>query len=224
MVADLLAALCDVLAWGADNLLAPILTGVAVGLALRWNAISREVTEHAARAEELNTDLIRWVGDRSRTLLAEIYQAINLARQGIIEDVVTPPVPKALEDTSPGSQEDTGAFLNRVERIMRAALHEYRDQASRSVREYRAMARSEGWVHKRLRRRRPQNEPSPLALSAHARKQLDTWRTLKVPIRDAPTVTVENDPTRQDDAADIRPLEDPAGLTWDAARRVPGGG
>jgi hypothetical protein len=30
-------------------------------------------------------------------------------------------------------------------------------------------------------------------------------------------VTVSEDPTRQDDAADIRPLETPEGLTWAAA-------
>lgn len=59
MAAELLCTVGDALAWGADNLIAPILTGVFVGVALRWTAISGEVTEHDARAEELNTDLTR---------------------------------------------------------------------------------------------------------------------------------------------------------------------
>jgi len=223
VAADLGFAVADVLAWGADNLIAPILTGVFVGVALRWAAIAGEVTEHAARAEELNTDLVRWVRDRSRRLDAEIWHALNLARQGIIEDVVASPLPPDLGGTAPGSQADSGAFLRRVERLMRAALHEYRDQASRTVRFYRAMARSEGWLHGRLRGRRSQKEPSALRLSEHSRELLGSWRTRAVPVNGDPTVTVNDDPTRQDDAADIRPLEDPAGVTWDAARQVGGG-
>jgi hypothetical protein len=219
-VTDLLCAIGDALAWAADNLLAPILTGVFVGVALRWAAISGEVTEHDARAEELNTDLTRWVRDRNRELVAQIFSALNLARQGIIEDVAPAPVPKELEGTRPGSQEDSGAFLRRIGRLMRDALHEYRDQASRSVRTYRAMARSEGWLHGQIRRRRLRRAPSPLRLSKHSRELLDTWRSRNAPVRGEPDVIVDDDPTRQDDAADIRPLEDPGGLTWDAARRA----
>src|SRR5215210_7583178 len=37
------------------------MTGVAVGLALRTAAIPREISDHDARAEELNADLSRWV-------------------------------------------------------------------------------------------------------------------------------------------------------------------
>jgi hypothetical protein len=44
-----------------------------------------------------------------------------------------------------------------------------------------------------------------------------------VPVWGKPTVTVDDDPTRWDEAGDICPLEDAAGLTWDAARRVGGG-
>jgi hypothetical protein len=134
VAAELLCTVGDALASGADNLIAPVLTGVFVGVALRWTAISGEVTEHDARTEELNADLIRWVRDRNRALEAEIWHAINLARQGIIEDVVAPPVPPELEGTTPGSQADSGGFLRRVERLMRTALHEYRDQASRTAR------------------------------------------------------------------------------------------
>jgi hypothetical protein len=85
------------------------------------------------------------------------------------------------------------------------------------------MARSEGWLHRRLRGHRPQKAPTPLRLSEHSRELLGSWRTRKVPVRGEPTVTVDHDPTRQDDATDIRPLEERAGLTWDAARRVGGG-
>jgi hypothetical protein len=124
VIANALCVLVDGLAWAADNLLAPALTGVFVGLALRWAVIPGEVNEHDSRAEDLNTDLNRWVLDRDRQLDAEIFRALNLARQGIIEDVEQPPVPKNLEGTEPASQEHSGAFVRRVERLMRHALHQ----------------------------------------------------------------------------------------------------
>jgi len=92
----------------------------------------------------MNSDLSRWISDRERQLTAEIFRAKNLADQGIIEDVEQPPVPEALEGTKLGSQVDSDAFINRVERLMRRALHEYRDEASLKVREYSSMAQSEG--------------------------------------------------------------------------------
>lgn len=217
MLAVAFSTVGDVLAWSGDKLLAPVLTGAFVGLALRAATIPGEVTGHDARVEELNTDLTRWVRDRDRDLEAQIMRASNLARQGEIEDVAQAPVPPELERTTPGSLEDSGAFVARVERLMRQALHEYRDQASGTVRAYGAMARSEGGFHRFLRRRRS-DKPSPLRLSAHGRETLGSWRERKV----RPTASVADDPTRQDDAADIQPLEEDAGLTWDAAARAAG--
>jgi hypothetical protein len=89
--------IANVLSWSADNLVAPVLTGVFVGLALRTVAIAGEPRAHDARAEEMNSDLSRWVADRERQLTAEIFRAKNLAEQGIIEDVEQPPVPKELK-------------------------------------------------------------------------------------------------------------------------------
>jgi hypothetical protein len=216
----MLCVLADALAWSADNLLAPALTGVFVGLALRWAVIPGEVNEHDARAEELNTDLTRWVADRERQLVAEIFRALNLARQGIIEDVAQPPVPKNLKGTEPGSQEHSGALVRRVERLMRHALHEYRDDASGKVRIYRAMARSEGRLHELVRRRRSgRRQPVALRLSDEGRETLATWRERQVPTSMKPTATVEDDPTRHASASDIAPLEqEDDGLTWEAAK------
>ena len=55
------------------------------------------MSRHDLRAEEIATDLWRWVRDRGRVLTAEIFRAINLARQGIIEDVAQAPPPPGLE-------------------------------------------------------------------------------------------------------------------------------
>lgn len=199
--------ICDALSWSADNLLAPGLTGLFVGLALRWAAIPGEVSTHDARAEELNSDLSRWVRDRERQLQAEIFRAKGLAEQGIIEDSMQPLVPKELEGTKPGSQVDSGAFVRRIERLMRQALHEYRDEASLKVRAYRSMARSEGPIHRLLRRRRPSdNEPSPFRLTETGRETLALWREREVPSFHKPTATVKDDPNppagrRRDPAA-----------------------
>ncbi len=158
--------------------------GVAVGLALRGAAIPGEVADHDARAEAFNTDLIRWVRDRGEQLNAEIYRALNLARLGIIEDVAQPEVERRLDEgIKPGSQEYSGAFVNRIQRLMRQALREYRDEASRKIRAYRTMARSEGWFHRRLRRGR---QPVPLRLADDALEVLASWRERVVPTTPIP--------------------------------------
>jgi hypothetical protein len=79
------------------------------------------------------------------------------------------------------------------------------------------MARSEGWVHRLLRRMRRESDPSPFGLTESAREVLETWREREVPSYYKPTATVKNDPTRRPDAAEIAPLESSTGLTWRAA-------
>jgi hypothetical protein len=217
LLCDLLQALGDAGAWLASNLLVPIVTGVFVGLALRAAAIAGEVSSHDLRAEEIDTDLTRWVRDRGRALTGEIFHAINLARQGVIEDVAQAPPPPGIGGT-PGDQSNSGAFNNRASRIMRQALHEYRDEASGKVREYRAMARSEGWLHRWLRRLRHYDPPSALKLSPGNREVLESWRERTIPTHGEPTVTVGDDPTQAEDTKDIRPLEED-GLTWGAAAK-----
>jgi len=222
LLCDLLQALGDAGAWVASNLVAPIVTGIFVGVALRGAAIASEVSRHDLRAEEIATDLSRWVRDRGRVLTAEIFRAINLARQGIIEDVAQPPLPPGLEGTTPGDMSSSGAFQSRVGRIMFQALQEYRDEASSKVREYRAMARDEGRLHRWLRRWRHDDPPTQLVLSSANRKTLESWRERTIPTYGEPTITIEekNDPTRAEDASDIRPLEE-NGLTWESAARWP---
>jgi hypothetical protein len=217
VLCDLLQAFGDTGAWLANNLVAPIATGIFVGLALRAVAIAGEVSRHDLRAEEIATDLTRWVNDRGRVLDAEIFHALNLARQGIIEDVAQAPPPPNVGG-SPGDQSDTGAFENRVERIMRQVLHEYRDEASGKVSEYRSMARSEGWLHRRLRRLRHDDPPSPLVLSPGNRDVLGSWRERTIPTHGEPTITVEDDPTMTEDSRVIHSLQED-GLTWEAAAR-----
>jgi hypothetical protein len=213
----------DALGWTKDDLIAPILTGLFVGGALRSSAIRGEVNAHRERAQNLNTDLARWVADRDRVLTAQIYRALGLAKQGVIEDAIPAPMPDEPEGkTQPGSQADTGAFLGRVERIMRQVLHEYRDQASGSVRTYRAMAYGESWPHSWSRRWHSEREPVALRLSDTARATLASWRQREVPVHGTPTVSVKDDPTQAADAEDIRPLEDDAGLLWLDAKREPG--
>lgn len=217
LLCDLLQALGDIGVWLGNNLVAPIVTGVFVGLALRAVAIAGEVSSHDLRCEEIDTDLTRWVRDRGRVLDAEIFHALNLARQGVIEGVAQAPPPPTVGG-SPGDLSDSGTFNSRVGRIMRQALHEYRDEASRKVSEYRAMARSEGWLHRWLRRWRHDDPPGALRLSQSNRAVLESWRERTIPTHGEPTVTVEDDPTKAEDARDIRPLEGD-GLTWELAAR-----
>lgn len=203
--------------WMGNHLVAPVVTGVFVGLALRGTSIAGEVSKHDLRAEEIDTDLTRWVHDRGRQLNAEIFHAINRARQGVIEDVAQMPPPPGVGG-GPADISASGAFNSRVARIMRQVLHEYRDEASGKVSEYRAMARSEGWFHCRLRRWRHDDPPGPLILTKSNKEIVESWRERTIPTHGEPTITVEDDPTQAQDAAAIRPIEED-GLTWESAAR-----
>ena len=191
---------------------------------MRAAAIPGEINSHHARAEEMNTDLARWLPDREIVLVSQISEARNLAERGEFAGVTAPPRPPNLEGSQAGSQVDTGAFQEEIERLMRQALHEYRDRASGAVREYRAMARSEGGVHRLLRRCRSRDEPSPLLLTQHGRAVLASWRERQIPNYAQTTVSVVDDSTRQEDAAEIRPLEEDSGLTWAVAGAEAAGG
>jgi hypothetical protein len=216
LLCDLLQALGDAGAWLGNHLVAPIVTGVFVGVALRAASIAGEVSRHDLRAEEIGTDLTRWVNDRGRALTGEIFHALNLARQGIIEDVAQMPPPPGMSGTA-GDMSSSGAFNARIARLMRGTLHEYRDEASSKVREYRAMARAESRLHRLLRRWRRDGPPGSLSLSPTNREVLNSWRERTIPTYGEPTITVDDDPTKAEDAKDIRPLEDEGGLTWQAA-------
>lgn len=151
---------------------------------------------------------------------ASIFNAINLARQGVIEDVAQMPPPPGMKGR-PGDMSSSGAFNMRVARIMRQALHEYRDEASQKTREYKAMARSEGWLHRLMRFWRRSGVPAPLALSEYNLEVLESWRERQIPVFGEPTITVEDDPTKTENAADILPLES-GGLSWEDAARALG--
>lgn len=206
--------IADVLTYAGDHLVAPILTGITVGLALRAVAIRGEVNDHDARVEELDLNLDRWVSDRNRQLDEEITRAAALAQQGVIEDAVEIWVPEQMRKLPPGSQRDSGAFVRRCERIMRQALHEYRDAASRAVSEYRRVVRTEGWLHRRFRG----GDLEPLALPESARDAVPTWRRREVPAYGRPVAEVKDDPSRAPNAAEIQPLEEAGGLSAEAAR------
>jgi hypothetical protein len=219
MLANILCALGDAATWAGDTLVAPIVTGVAIALALRGIAVAGEVRDHDTRAANLDTDLTRWVRDRERQLVRQINRAKGEALEGRLGRAEPPPPPPGMEGTRPGSQLHSGAFLNHIGMLMQQALHEYRDEASRKVRDYRLMAQSEAWFHRALRRR-SRITPNSLGLSEHGRETLGSWRKREAPQGGSPYrafAEVKDDPTATSDAAEIRLLEEPTGLSWGVA-------
>jgi len=182
--------------WVLDTFLAPVLTGVAVGLALRAVAIFGEVKSNSLRAEELRIDLVRWVSDRDHQLAAETRGLTNAA----------------------GPQLYAGSLHNQLYAQMRHALHEYRDQASSAVRTYRRLARSEGWLHRRLRRA-SHDVPGPLTIAKYGHLILVGWRHLESPVPGTDDIVIdpEDDPSLAAGAQEIWPLETEPGITWLAA-------
>lgn len=196
--------MCDVLDYIGQHLLVPILVtlvaGALVASARLYFRVGKEVADNDARVSELNEDLGRWVRDRNRQLENELRGLVNSA----------------------GNQLYAGSLRNKAHAAMRQALHEYRDEATGKVREFSALARSEGQWHQRHRERRGFGSPS-LGLGGQERLHLGQWRQrphLVDPGGPEPDLVVQDDPTA--DESSIAPLESEAGLTWAeaAARRT----
>lgn len=185
-----------------QHLLVPILVAVAGGVLIaatrRYLRVGKEVADNDARAGEINEDLWRWVKDRNRQLENELRGLVNTA----------------------GNQLDAGSLRNKAVAAMRQALHEYRDEATAKVREFSALARSEGRWHQRHRDRRGFGSPS-LGLRGQERLYLNRWRQRPHPVNPGgqePDLVVHDDPTA--DEPSIAPLESEAGLTWTEAAAV----
>jgi hypothetical protein len=193
-----------ILFYVGDHLLGPILAaligGPLVAISFRYFEIPKEVAEHDARASELVEDQRRWVRDRDRELETEIRAIVNGA----------------------GSQLYAGSLVNAVSAAMHAALHQYRDEATSQVREFSALARSEGRWHARHRGRRGFSPPA-LGLLGQERIALNRWRQRPHPVEPGstqPDITAGDDPTSNE--PNIEKLETDEGLTWAeaAARRT----
>ncbi|HET8863419.1 MAG TPA: hypothetical protein VFM94_09230 [Solirubrobacterales bacterium] len=207
--------MCEVLDFVGQNLLGPILAaligGPLVAIAFRYFQIPREVGDHDARAVELDEDLRRWVRDRDRQLQRELRTLVNQAGTGAVSRF---PVPPGAIPAGAGSQLYSGALVSEAVAGMRAALHEYRDEASGKAREFAALARSETRWHERYRKRHKRASPS-LGLREGERATLAEWRERPHPVESGQMISVDDDPTAGEPA--IAPLEISTGLTWEAA-------
>jgi hypothetical protein len=205
--------MCDVLNFIGENLLGSVLAALIGGplaaLAFRYIGVPGEVGEHDARAIEIDEDLGRWVRDRDRLLFNDI--------RTLVEETID----EARSNAEPSDDPIDGPdmlVIGPAAELMRAALHEYRDEAMRKVREFSALSRSESWMHRRHRRRRKANPPT-LVLDGDNRIALGRWRQRPNPIAPGgqcgPDLRVLEDPTA--DETRLLPLETDIGLTWEAA-------
>jgi hypothetical protein len=199
-----------------QNLVGPILAALIGGplaaFAFRYLRVPSEVGDHDARVVELNEGLRRWVRDRDRQLQRELRTLVNQAGSGIARRFTVPPEERPPPGT--GSQLYAGALVNEAVAGMRDALHEYRDEASGKVREYAALARSEGSLHRGYRRRHSR-EARPLGLPDAGRRIVASWRQREHPSEREKTIAVNDDPTAAEQA--IAPLETAVGFSWAAA-------
>jgi hypothetical protein len=181
----------------AGPILAALIAGPLIALALRVSSIPREVSENDVRAGEINEDLRRWVRDRNRQLEIELRRLVNSA----------------------GNQLYAGSLMNQAGAAMRQTLHEYRDEASSKVREYSALARSENGLHRSYRRWKGRTAPV-LGLDGQGRIDLARWRQrphIVSPGSDTPDLAVSDDPTA--DETSIAALDSETGLTWAIAQQ-----
>ena len=114
-------------------LVAAVLSSLFTASLIRIGAVHREIASHDHQISELNEDLRRWIRDRDRQRKHELAEVINQ---------------NAAAGTLYGGSAITGLKV-RAE-IVR---HEWRDEASRVLREFTRIVDAEGRLHELLRRR-----------------------------------------------------------------------
>jgi hypothetical protein len=145
----------DVGAFVLTELLAPVVAVVLTSMYLSARGAGGQIAEHDRLVANLNEDLRRWVHDRDRVAqarMSEIRQQANA--MGVIRG---------------------GALAEAAGKVYRRVLHEYRDEATRKIRQRDELTSSEGRAHawRRERRRTPMPE---LRLPPDCEKLLATWR------------------------------------------------
>ena len=140
-----------VLDHGGSAVLASLLTWVAV----RANDSRGEVGFDDRAVSALNEDLRRFVLDRDHSLRRELL-------------LIT-------EEHAGRGPITSSVHINARAEAQRTALWQYRDEATRKIREYNDIVAREGWLHRQWRRRR--GDPLVrLMLPAEQRDALARWR------------------------------------------------
>ncbi|UUY02185.1 hypothetical protein LRS13_15860 [Svornostia abyssi] len=136
------------------EVLGGVATAVALAVVLGLSRARSDIDGHDTQVADLQEDLRRWLRDRDRLATTEASKAKGeLASRG---------------------QLYSGAMTRALIRPRRDALHEWRDEATRKRRAYRAIADAEGWAHSIVR---ASGRPLPrLTLDDEQRGILAGWR------------------------------------------------
>ena len=136
-----------------DHAGSPLLASLLTWAAVRATGWRGEVGADDRAVDDLNEDLRRWVRDRDRALGIEHKLITHRYNNPDSVPERREQVPERVRDLPAGSQHYTGAHLGAQAEAQRRALHEYRDEATRKLREFKAVVAREGWWHKRWRKR-----------------------------------------------------------------------
>lgn len=187
-----------------------IATAIVGALALVGRART-EVARHERLVAYLGKDFRRWVSDRDRLLGHELRGITNTMAAGPtfgdLEAAELGGAKPGDEATRVASQLYSGAHVRALAEAKRRALHEYRDEAERKLREFEALVEGEGWLHRFVRRRRGLGAPR-LKLTRESRDKLADWRKPATNPADATAPPVEvDDPTRRELEPELARLE-----------------
>jgi hypothetical protein len=191
-----------------ENLLGPVIAAALTALYLRGVAAPGEVNRHDSQAAELNEDLRRFVRDHNRIVAEQIIDAhAEVESLGGVEAIE-----RKLRSEGKGLKIDLGGAAVKARG---EALHVYRDEASRKLRQFRELGDREGWTHRLVRRWHSQPAPH-LVLPADCRKILAVWREPVPSTADPDKSTPVEDVTAPDLEPELADLESDAGARWRA--------
>jgi hypothetical protein len=156
---------------------------ITVALLVRLVSVPREISSHDRRARDREHDLAQWIADRDLRLRRELEETR-----------------KAL---SARKMRASGEYAWSLGLVKERALHEWRDQALNAKRDIATIYDREGWLHARVRWRKPQivlDQTLETAMTL-----LDLWRT--PPAHDqgrATSIMPIDDPTDRSLARSVR--------------------
>jgi hypothetical protein len=184
------------------SIAAPIAVAIATTFVLNARTVAPMVESHRRRVADLNEDLRRWVRDRDQVLDWQLRE---------ISGWVGPVVVSRISDVrarAMSGQHPAGTTLERRARARELALQEWRDEASRKIREFDQLGAEEGWLHRWVRRRR--RIELHLWMPDDAVMRLERWRADEEE-RNETGATVDSvgvvDPTAENVEPRIRELE-----------------
>lgn len=182
-----LGSLCEVLRFAGEELLAPVVTGLAAGFGIWWaqrlSTVRGDIESHDARIRNMNASQNRQVADLNRKIKDEVrrFKGQCAFAKAEAEEEPTDQLSPRLQNLRYERIVDLGQQRSDLENLVIGSLHLYRDEVVRQAEERQSIMSLERPEHRRRRKRSDLAFPE-LLLGPDSLEAVQEWRQLRVPV------------------------------------------